>query len=69
MNSGRKKKLVVRKDSNGNVVGARGSVSELKLIKFWLESLRDSNQLGPGNRNVSMPEAISMWEKVKVIEA
>lgn len=60
---------MVKRDSNGNVVGARGSVGELKLIKSWLESLRASNQLDPDRKNIPMSEAIDMWERTKVVEA
>lgn len=61
--------MIVKRDNNGNVVGARGSVSELKFIKFWLDSLRDSNQLDPERKNIPMSEAIDMWERTKVIES
>lgn len=61
--------MVVKRDNNGNVVGARGSVGELKLVKTWLDSLRASRQIDPDRKNFPMAEAIDMWEKTKVVEA
>lgn len=53
-------KLEIRKDKNGKVIGARGSLAELRLVKEWVDSLREAKVL---DARISMGEAMALWDK------